>query len=138
MTDDLAERVSTLERRVTALEHTGRPRGAPTSEADRPSPREFLMSKPNAKTLGNLGLLAGYYIEVILGKESFDLDELNEFYAAAKEPRPAAYRDIPYQNVKRGIFREVGKRVQSRTAHNRWALTNLGISRVEAGFKTGR
>ncbi len=133
MRSTVAQRLENLERRVSLLE--GRP---PDRGADRPpalqSPREFLMSHTGAKRLADLGLLAGYFIEVISGKESFTLDELNEFYSQAKEPRPKAYRDVPYQNVRRGVFRQVGKIVQSRHAHNRWALTNLGIARVEGGF----
>lgn len=138
MNQSIEERVSSLEARVEALEsvvktaaRTNRkPTGRPVS------PREFLLSKTHIKGNNNLGLLAGYYLEVTLGGDGFDLDELNQFYSDAKEPRPKAYRDIPYQNVKRGVFRPLGKTVQSRTAHNRWALTNRGIELVEAGVPT--
>jgi hypothetical protein len=88
--------------------------------------------------LRDLGLLAGYYLEVHKGIDGFDLDALNQFYSDAKEPRPRAYRDIPYQNVRRGVFRVIGKTVQSRTAHNRWALTNKGLALVESNFGARR
>jgi len=133
MTPTIVARLDDLERRVSQLEAFPRGRGAVRPQVMQ-SPREFLMSHSGSKSLADLGLLAGYFIEVVTGKESFTLDDLNEFYSHAKEPRPKAYRDVPYQNVKRGAFRQVGKMVQSRHAHNKWALTNLGIARVEGGF----
>ncbi len=137
MSDTLEERVAHLERRVAALEAAqhSRPGASLKKGTERPqSPREFLLSKNGAKGNNDLGAVAGYYIEMILGKDGFDLDDLNQFYSDAKEPRPKAYRDVAYQNVKRGVFRPLGKTVQSRTAHNRWALTNTGIALVESNF----
>jgi hypothetical protein len=135
--DSLQDQVNHLERRVAALEAAQRVRPATELKKgkERPqSPREFLLSKNGAKGNNDLGAVAGYYIEMRLGKDGFDLDDLNRFYADAKEPRPKAYRDVVYQNVKRGVFRPLGKTVQSRTARNRWALTNTGIALVESNF----
>ena len=121
---------------MAAIESSHKAGGTSSSpKVDRPqSPREFLLAKTGRKGNNDLGAVAGYYLEVILGKEGFDLDELNRFYSDAKEPRPKAYRDIPYQNVRRGVFRILGRTVQSRWANNRWAMTNTGIRLVEANF----
>jgi len=131
MTADLAIRVEALERRVSALE------GGTVVPKDMgqhpPTPREFLLSK-NAKSQNDKTLLAAYYLEVLKGKTSFNLDDLEGFYDAAKETRPKNRRDAAFQNVKRGCFREVGDRVQASTARNEWALSNSGIKRVEENF----
>lgn len=135
-TDDLEHRVADLERRVSALEGLrSTPALSPPKKGERPhSPREFLQSKDGAKGNNDLGAVAGYYIEMVLGKDGFSLDDLNQFYSDSKEPRPKAYRDIPYQNVKRGVFRPLGNTVQSRFAKNRWGMTNTGIKLVESNF----
>lgn len=134
MKESLEERVDALERRVAALESK---KIVPSKEqtGDRMSPREFLLDRAprsdNDKTL-----VAGYHIEIIGGTEAFDFDDIERFYAAAKEAAPANRRDPPYQNVKKGYFREVGKREVGMKARNRWALTNSGIKRVENGLQT--
>lgn len=139
MNEDLNRWRKAIERRLDALEGKLDASGSTRSRTDRTlSPREFLLSKPGVKTLADLGLAAGYYLEVVCGADGFDLDDLNRFYSEAKEPRPRAYRDVPYQNVKRGTMRQLGKMVQSRTAHNRWSLTNSGIARVEADLTDGK
>ena len=80
-------------------------------------------------------LTIGYYIEIHLGEESFDFDRLYAVLGQAKEPLPGNRRDPPFQNVRNGLFREIGARAAGKTARNRWSLTNTGIARVEAGFK---
>lgn len=135
MTIDVDHRLAELERRVTALEAA---RGAspptPTNGPEgKPSPREFLLERA-PKSDNDRTLTAGYYIEIIGGAESFNFDGIEDFFGAAKEAVPANRRDPPYQNVKKGYFREVGPREVGMKARNRWALTNLGIARVEGGF----
>ena len=137
MTGTLEERVAALEGRLLAIErrleapaHRERPKdGTPT-------PREFLLDKI-PKGDNDTTLAAGYYLEMVAGNESFTFDDLADFYNKAKEAMPANRRDPPYQNVRRGYFREIGPREGGKTARNRWAVTNLGIARVESGFKKG-
>jgi hypothetical protein len=130
-----AARLSELELRVRELEaRVGQKAGSPTARSEtKPSPREFLLAhmpkSDNDKTLA-----AGYYIEMIAGNDSFNFDDIEAFYGQAKEAAPMNRRDPPYQNVRKGYFREVGKRQAGKNARNRWALTNLGIERVESGF----
>jgi len=133
MRESIEERIAKLERRVAALESRGpvSPTGKP---GDYSSPREFLLDRAPTTDYDKT-LAAGYHIEIISGQESFDFDDIEKFYAAAKEAAPANRRDPPYQNVKKGYFREVGKRQVGMKARNRWALTNLGIQRVESGFQ---
>jgi len=135
MTADFESRIAALERRVTDLESARAASRASTHGDTRakPSPREFLLDRA-PKTDNDKTLAAGYHIEIIGGAESFDFDDVEKFYAAAKEASPANRRDPPYQNVKHGFFREVGKREVGMKARNRWALTNAGIARVETGF----
>jgi len=125
-----------VERRLAALEVASRPPQAPGGRAPGKvvAPREFLLTK-NPPSMNDRVLTAGYYIETVVGEESFDMDRLYAFLGQAKEALPANRRDPPYQNVKRGFFMEIGDRGRGKTARNRWSLTNAGIKRVESGFK---
>lgn len=136
-TADLEQRVVRLERRVSALEES---RVAPVISAPAPverppSPREFLISKPGAKTIKDKSVLGSYYVEQYEHKDSFDHDDIARILLAAKERPPANRRDVAYQNVRRGVWREVGERAKGRTARNRWCLTNNGIALVERDFE---
>jgi len=134
MTEPLDARVAALEERVRVLELAhGEEPVRPELKNDAVSPREFLLSKA-PKGDNDTTLAAGYYLEMIAAKESFTFDDLVDFYNRAKEAMPANRRDPPYQNVRRGYFREIGARESGKSARNRWALTNLGIDRVEKGF----
>jgi hypothetical protein len=136
MSDHLEGRVADLESKVRALEQLFGENAPPLKTAAKPSPREFLLAKA-PKSDNDKTLAAGYYLEIISGGESFDFDQIEAFYGQAKEAAPANRRDPPYQNVKKGYFREVGKRRVGMHARNRWALTNSGIARVEGGFAMG-
>ena len=136
-TVDLEQRLSDLERRVTALEAA---RAVPVVSVPKltqqmPSPREFLLSKTGAVSLNDKIVVAAYYIEHFEGKDSFDHDDLARILLAAKERPPKNRRDVAFQNVRRGAFREVGQRAKGRTARNRWCLTNTGIEMVESNFE---
>lgn len=136
MADDIESRVAKLEARVRQLETRDVRASATTAQAtasDKLTPREFLLDRA-PKTDNDKTLTAGYWLEILSGAESFDFDNIEQFYGAAKEAPPANRRDPPYQNVKKGYFREVGKREAGMKARNRWALTNSGIERVERGF----
>lgn len=135
MTEMLEDRMAALEARVLALEQNRNAVSRSAGQSDRLSPREFLLGKA-PKTDNDKTLAAGYYIEVITGKESFTFEDLEVFYGQAKEQVPSNRRDPPYQNVRRGYFRELGAHTSGRKARNAWALTNSGIDRVEKGFPT--
>lgn len=134
MAGRIEERVNALERRVEALE-TGRAKPTagrePTAGADSPSPAEFLMMHPKARSKRDVALVAGYFTKAHEGRESFDHDDLARFLGGAKVPLPKNRRDLTYQNVRSGYFREVGPRVQSSKARNRWSLSPRGVTRVE-------
>lgn len=135
MTEPSVEaRLGDLEIRVRALESRAPLPSGPRTTTPHATPREFLLEK-KPRTDNDKILAIGYYLEMILREESFDFDRLYAVLGQAKEPVPANRRDPPYQNVKKGFFREVGKREAGMKARNRWALTNTGIARVEAGFK---
>jgi hypothetical protein len=134
MTSSIDERILSLESRVIALESRLDARPAPLVEREIPSPREFLIEKSPRSALDKT-LAAGYYLQILGGADGFDLDNIEDFYARAKEAAPANRRDPPYQNVKKGFFREIGIRQAGMRARNKWALTSLGIARVEGGFK---
>jgi hypothetical protein len=131
----LARRLAEVERKVAELESADKsppPKGS-QSGAAKISPREFLLDR-EPKTDNDKTLTAAFYIEQLSGAESFDFDDIERFLGQAKEPMPRNRRDPPYQNVKKGYFREVGEREQGMHARNRWALTNKGIQRVESKF----
>ena len=121
---------------MSRLESGSKPPGNRPEGDKIPNPRDFLISKsPTTDT--EKTLVAGFYIEMLSGKDSFDFDDIEQFFHQAKEAVPANRRDPPYQLVEKGLFRKIGKRVLGKTARNRWALTNDGISRVESGFSGG-
>ena len=135
-TSDLAQRVADLERRVAAIEGS---RSVPLvnvpKDVGRPmSPREFLLSKTGADSLNDKIVVAAYYIENVEHKDSFDHDDLARFLVAAKERPPKNRRDVVFQNVRRGAFREVGEHSKGSNARNRWCLTNTGITMVDSNF----
>nr|WP_276977391.1 hypothetical protein [Ferrimicrobium acidiphilum] len=130
MSDSIELRLKLLEDRVGLIERSGRPSARPRISKQHATPREFLLEK-SPRSDNDKTLVAGYYIEMIEKKESFDFDDIEAFYHQAKEAAPKNRRDPPYQNVKKGFFREVGKRQAGMKARNRWALTNSGIFRVE-------
>lgn len=134
MTESMEERVEKLERRVLALEEAGRfsPHNVPKHVVQ--SPREFLLDK-NPKTDNDKTLAAGYYIEILSGKEFFGLTDLESFFDQAKEANPRNPSLPPFLNVKKGFFREVGKKDDGGKGRTRWALTNRGIARVEGWFE---
>jgi hypothetical protein len=134
MVGSIAERVNDLERRVEALEtDRANPRAGqkPTEGADSPSPAEFLLMHPKARSKRDVALVAGHFVKLYEGRESFDHDDLARFLGGAKVPLPKNRRDLTYQNVRSGYFREVGLRVQSSRARNRWSLSPRGVTRVE-------
>jgi len=138
MNESLENRIGALEARVTALEQRLTEKKLPRETTDGIlSPREFLLGKA-PRGDNDTTLAAGYYLEILAKKDGFTFDDLADFYNQAKEALPANRRDPPYQNVKRGYFREIGGREAGKTARNRWALTNLGIERVEKGFAKAR
>lgn len=131
------DRLSELERRVSLLESPNPPKPSGASAAKNPtlSPREFLLQH-KLKSDTDRTLAAVFYLEKFEGQDSANFDEIDSWFSAAKEAAPVNRRDPPYQLVKKGYLREVGKREVGKTARNRWAVTNLGIARVESGFKT--
>lgn len=136
-TIDLEPRLSDLERRVTALEAARSVPvvSAPSPTQQTPSPREFLLSKTGAFSLDDKTVVAAYYIERFEGKDSFGHDDLARIFLAAKERPPRNRRDVVFQNVRRGAFREVGQRAKGRAPRNTWCLTNTGIHLVESNFE---
>jgi len=133
---DIERRLAELEQRVAQLERPSSPKPPATSTDSQTklSPREFLLDR-GPKSDNDRTLTAVYHIEMISGQEAANFDDIEAWYHAAKEAPPANRRDPPYQLVKKGYLREVGKREVGMNARNRWALTNLGIKRVESGFK---
>jgi hypothetical protein len=136
MSAEIERRLEELERRVAQLEHPTSPKLTASSPEARvkPSPREFLLER-GPKSDNDRTLTAVYHIEMVGGQEAANFDDIEAWYHAAKEAPPSNRRDPPYQLVKKGYLREVGKRERGMKARNRWALTNLGIKRVEGGFK---
>jgi hypothetical protein len=132
MAESIEERVDSLERRVAELERKSVPIIQPPHD-EALTPREFLLLKQPG-TDNDKTLVAGYFVQILRGKDSFDFDDLAGFYREAKEPIPANRRDPPYQNVRKGFFREVGSRAGGMHARNRWSLTKLGRERVESSL----
>lgn len=133
MGDDLTSRIDDLERRIAALEATIQ-RTPPVPTTAKPlSIREFFNTKA-PKTSVDAALVIGYYLEKFTEATPFNLDDLNNGYAMAKEKPPLNPSDMILKNARKGYIMEArGKKNGTKS----WILTNTGEKYVENGLKEG-
>jgi len=109
-----------VERRGTPERSNGGPEGA----------KEFLMTREiKADTQKVLAL--GYFLEYMEGMESFNVNDLEAVFRAAKEKPPANMNDAVNKNIARGFLMEAAGKKDAKKA---WCLTSTGEKYLESKF----
>ena len=91
------------------------------------SAKEFLMTK-SLKSEIQKTLALAYYLEHVLGMESFNIDDLITAFQAAKEKRPKNTHDAVGKNVAQGLLMEAAEKKDFKKAY---VLTSTGEKQVE-------
>jgi len=126
----LQDQVNALEERVKKLEQalfSAQESGSPLGKKKKPSAKEFLMTKElKAETQKVLAL--GYFLEYMEGMESFNVNDLEAAFRAAKEKLPKNINDAVNKNIARGFLMEAAEKKDSKKA---WCLTSTGEKYLE-------
>lgn len=129
----LHERVSSLEDRIKKLEDilfSGSPDTVITKKK-KSSAKEFLMTK-EIKTETQKVLALGYFLEYMEGMESFNVNDLEAVFRAAKEKLPKNMNDAVNKNIARGFLMEAAEKKDAKKA---WCLTATGEKYLKNEFK---
>lgn len=126
----LQDQVNALEERVKKLEEAlffAQESGLPLGKKKRSSAKEFLMTKElKAETQKVLAL--GYFLEYMEGMGSFNVNDLDSAFRAAKERLPKNINDAVNKNIARGFLMEAAEKKDSKKA---WCLTSTGEKYLE-------
>lgn len=123
------DRLDVLDQRVNALEKIFETDSKVTPRKKK-SISEFFIESAPADDIQRT-LVIAYYIEVMLGFDSFSSKDLTKGFKDAREISPKNINLTIYQNVKKGNFMEVEKKEGVKA----YVLTNSGINLVENGLK---
>ena len=121
----IQNQMNALEARVAKLEQILSPtgsNGAPTSKQKKSSAKEFLMTKV-LKTETQKVLALGYFLEYMEDMESFNVNDLETAFRAAKERLPKNMNDAVNKNIARGFLMEAAGKKDAKKA---WCLTSTG------------
>lgn len=130
---NLHERISSLEERVKKLEETlssSVTSGTTIGKKKKSSAKEFLMTK-EIKTETQKVLVLGYFLEYVEGMESFNVNDLETAFRAAKEKLPKNMNDAVNKNIARGFLMEAAEKKESKKA---WCLTTTGEKHLMNGL----
>ena len=94
------------------------------------SAKEFLLTK-NPKTDTQRLLALGYFLEYMSGMDSFNINDLESAFRAAKEKPPGNINDVVNKNIARGFLMDVAIRKDSKKA---WCLTSTGEQYLLSNF----
>jgi hypothetical protein len=126
--DDLPTRIGKLEARVEKLEaQFGSETAAGAPKEKKLSAKEFLLSK-NLKIETQKVLALAYFLEREEGLASFNVQELETVFRAAREKLPKNMNDAVNKNIARGFLMETREKKDSKKA---WQLTSTGERFVE-------
>jgi hypothetical protein len=135
MTDlkQLADRVLSLEKRVTRLEERhGEDAVQPALKGGKDlSVKEFIIAKRPSNDVEKT-LAIGYFLEKFAGMASFNVDDLGRHFQLAKEASPTNINDKVNMNINKGHMAEAREKKDRKKA---WMLTNSGEKFLERGFK---
>ena len=131
--EDLQQKLEDLEKRVAVLEkNAGSQASSPKTGGQKQlSPKEFLLSKA-AKSATQKTLVLAYYLEHVSGQTSFNIDDIEHVFRAAKEKPPANVNDMVNKNIQKGHLMEDAKKKGDKKA---WVLTSSGEIVIENNFK---
>ncbi len=129
----LADRVLSLEKRIAELEARQRPKSEELSSKNSKelTVREFMLAKRPSNDVEKT-LTIGFFLEKFSGTRSFNVEDLAQNFALAKEACPPNINDKVNMNIKKGHMAEVREKKDKKKA---WMLTNSGERFVESGFK---
>jgi hypothetical protein len=129
----LHERVSSLEDRIKKLEDIFFSGSSDTviTKKKKSSAKEFLMTK-EIKTETQKVLALGYFLEYMEGMESFNVNDLEVAFRAAKEKLPKNMNDAVNKNIARGFLMEAAEKKDAKKA---WCLTATGEKYLKNEFK---
>jgi predicted nucleotidyltransferase component of viral defense system len=113
---------------ITTVEnHLSSPIPEQRGEHKRQSLSEFLKAK-NPKTHGDKMLVFGYYLEKFENQNSFNLDDIERCYSAAKMPRTKNFGTYLAGLIRNGYLMEATEKKDNKKA---WTLTQSGLDYVE-------
>src|SRR2546430_8087789 len=129
----IAERLLSLEKRMTELEVRLSDRPAPQRpiDAKEVSVKEFVIEKKPSNDVEKT-LVIGYFLERYAGIAPYNVDDLSRHFQLAKEAIPGNINDKVNMNIKKGHMAEAREKKNKKKA---WMLTNSGERFVENGFK---
>jgi hypothetical protein len=121
-------RIDELEKRVDKLEKLLTVAGTATvAKTKKLSVKEFLMTK-TLKSEIQKAIALGYFLENFDGMESFNVDDLERAFRAAKEKPPKNMNDVVNKNIAKGLVMAAKDKKGSKKA---WCLTSSGEKYVE-------
>jgi len=126
--DALLARIGKLEARVERLEaQFGSETAVRLPSEKKLSAKEFLLTK-NLKIETQKVLALAYFLEREEGLASFNVQELETVFRAAREKLPKNMNDAVNKNIARGFLMEAREKKDSKKA---WQLTSTGERFVE-------
>jgi hypothetical protein len=131
---DLEARVSALEERLRKLEdrNVGEPQASAPPDK-KLSIQEFLRSK-KPKSDVDRTLLVAYFSERFAGVSPFNLADLRDEFARAREPLPANLSDAINKNIQKGLMMEAAER---KGGFKSWLITNSAEELIRARDSIG-
>lgn len=130
------ERLADLEKRLGTIEASIRT-SAPSDSSlqqqkvKRMSAKEFLLSKKPSSAVDKTLALA-YYLERIEQLNSFNINDIEDVFQAAREKSPANLNDMINKNIMKGYIMEAREQKDAKKA---WVLTSTGERFVENELK---
>lgn len=120
----LREKVSSLEERVRKIEETLSSGVSARTETynKKLSAKEYMLAK-EIKTETQKVLALGCFLERMEGMESFNINDLEVAFRAAKEKLPKNMNDAVNKNIARGFIMEAAEKKNAKKA---WCLTATG------------
>lgn len=130
----LNEKVLALEARVVVIEallNEGKQTQTSVSPAKKLSVKEFIILK-NPSGDVQKSLVIAYYLEKNEGMQSFNIEDLAQYFQLAKEPTPQNLNDKINMNIKKGHMMEAREKKDNKKS---WVVTNTGEQFIEKDFK---
>jgi hypothetical protein len=132
MDKEIQKILDNYEKRISALETLEKIiQTSPSPTIKKLSIREFILSK-SPKGDVNKTLAIGYFFEKYEKMSSFNANDLERGFHAAREKVPLNINDKINLNIKKGMMMEADEKKDNLMA---WMLTNKGENFVESDFK---
>ena len=131
--DQIGERLQNLEKRVAVLEGVASSRSEIAKGQIQPkslSLREFMAEKNPSNDVQRT-LAIGYYLEHHKNIITFNINDIEGEFRAAKMPPPANINDKINMNIRKTHIMEAADKKDEKKA---WTLTDSGEKEVEKGF----